>query len=296
MLPHHNRYDYSPIDERMPYAWPGQKRLAIYVCVAVEHFAFGQGMGEDFAVVNAPANDRSYAWRDYGQRIGLWRLIEMLDELNVPVAFAVNGVLPEMRPEIARRIRAHGGEIIAHGRTSSEPTGAMWRDDESHVVGRVTQALEAGFGQRPLGWASPGIVQGRETADILQEQGYRYVLDWPADDQPFWMKAGTGQLLSIPFPLETNDVTVVAHQHHGAREFADIVVNQFDELHGRSSGRPLVMPLMLHPYITGQPFRLRPLRKALEHCLSKRFEKAVWLTRPGEIAEYCHSLAPGTVP
>ena len=296
MLPHHDRYDYSPIDERPGYAWPEGRRLAFYVCIAVEHFAFGAGLGEDFAVVNAPPNDRSYAWRDYGQRIGLWRLVEMLDELGIPASFAMNGVLPALRPEIARRIAARGDEIIAHGRTSSETTDGMWRHDEAAVVQGVTRNLTALGGQRPLGWSSPGLVQGARTMDVLHEAGYRYVLDWPADDQPFWIRAGSERLLSIPFPLETNDITVIAHQHHGAREFADILVNQFDEMIAQSADRPLVLPLVLHPYIAGQPFRLRPLRKALEHCLRAEGRDAVWLTRPGEIASHCEALPPDRIP
>ena len=295
-LPHHGRYEHSNIFARPDYIWPDGKRLAFYVCVAVEHFAFAAGVGEDQAVPNSPQTDRNYAWRDYGQRVGLWRLLDMLDGLGIPVALAVNSLIFPLQPCLAARLCRRNDEVVAHGRTSSESHASMWPDDEAAAVRDVTTTIAEQFGRAPLGWASPALAESAETLDILAQNNYRYVLDWPADDQPFWIGTRSGALLSVPFPLEMNDTTVLLHRHHSGREFADMIVNQFDEMLSLSQQRALVLPLMLHPYIVGQPFRLRALRKALAHCRDARFADQVWFTRPGDIARYCMGLSPGIIP
>lgn len=295
-LPHHGRYSYSSIVDRVPYTWPGGESLAVHVCVAVEHFAFGAGVGEDFAVLGAPQSQRNYGWREYGSRVGLWRVLEMLDALGVPVTLLVNGLVPAAQPDLAERLRARGDEVVGHGRTSSESTAGLWAADESAAIAQSTHALEGFFGRRPSGWASPGMEQGPRTLEALVRHGYRYVLDWPADDQPFWLGTSEGPILSVPFPLDTNDLTVAVHRHHSGRGFADMVVHQFEEMLRLSDARPLVMPLMLHPYVVGQPFRLGPLRKALAHCRAGGSADKVWWSRPGAIAEHCRSLPEHCVP
>ena len=114
--------------------------------------------------------------------------------------------------------------------------------------------------------------------------------------QPFWMRTRSGPILSVPYPLELNDVTAILHRRHSAREFADMVVNQFDVMVEQSERQPLVFALGLHAYVAGQPFRLHALRGALQHCLSHRHGSRVWFTRPGDIVRYCESLPEGIVP
>lgn len=228
--------------------------------------------------------------------MGLWRLLKMLDELGLPLAHAVSGLLYRYRPELIGRLQRRGDELIAHGRTSSEALTDMWAHDEARLIRETTQVMAGAGGEPPLGWLSPGLEESRATVDLLKEAGYLYVLDWPADDQPFWMRTRAGPILSVPYPLELNDVTAILHRRHGAREFADMVVNQFEVMVEQSERHPLVFALGLHPYVAGQPFRLRALRKALRHCLSHRHNGRVWRTRPGAIARYCQSLPAGIVP
>lgn len=295
-LPSHDRYPFSPIDTRPNYYWPEHKRLAFYVAISVEHFAFGAGIGEDISTPGAAQTQRNFGWRDYGQRVGLWRLVKMLDEMQLPLAFAVNGVLYRYRPELVSRLHARGDEIIAHGRTSSEIQNDMWEHDEAHLIREVTSAIARSHGEAPSGWLGPGYGETRGTLDLLKEAGYTYVLDWPADDQPFWMRTRAGPILSVPYPLELNDVTAILHRRHSARAFADMVVNQFEVMLEQCERQPLVFALALHPYVAGQPFRLHALRSALRHCLLHPRKSRVWFTRPGEIARYCELLSPGTVP
>lgn len=295
-LPAHDRYDYSILDRRPDYSWPGGKRLAFYVAVGVEHFAFWSGIGEDISNPHAPQTQRNFGWRDYGQRVGLWRLGAMLDELDLPVAHCVNEMTYHYRPDLVARLPGRGGEIVAHGRTASERLAGMWEEDEQHLIRAATETVRRQHGAAPLGWLSPGLIETRATPDLLKEAGYLYVLDWPADDQPFWMRTRSGPLLSVPYPLELNDVTALLHRHHSAREFADMVVNQFDQMLLQCESRSLVYALALHPYVCGQPFRLHALRKALTHCVRHAQADRVWFTTPGAIARHCAGLPAGIVP
>ena len=300
MLPHHGRYNYSVIDRRADYTWPEGKRLAFYLSVAVEHFAFGTGVAEDRSSGQSQWSgwklERNYGWRDYGQRVGLWNLLAMLDALRLPIAHPVNSLIFRSQPQIAARIVARGDEIIAYGRTSSELQQGMWADDEADLIRAVTNTIAQGSGTVPIGWLSPGWSETAVTPDLLQEARYQYVLDWPADDQPFWLTTRSGRIMSVPYPLELNDFTAQLHRHHSARDFSDMIVNQFDEMIRQCIHRPLVCAIALHPYIVGQPFRLRMLRKALEHCVEHEQRERVWFTRPGEIARYAATLPPGVVP
>lgn len=262
----------------------------------MEHFAFGAGIGEDISTLGAPQTQRNFGWRDYGQRVGIWRLLKMLDEFQLPLCHAVNGLLYRYRPELVSRLHSRGDEIIAHGRTSSEIQNDMWEHDEAHLIRDVTQTIAASGSDQPAGWLGPGFGETRNTVDLLKEAGYSYVLDWPADDQPFWIRTRSGPLLSVPYPLELNDVTAILHRRHSAREFADMVVNQFEVMIDQSEKQPLVFALPLHAYVFGQPFRVHALRKALRHCLSHQHVKRVWFTRPREIARYCASLPEGKLP
>ena len=119
-------------------------------------------------------------------------------------------------------------------------------------------------------------------------------MDWPFDDQPVWMRTRAGPILSVPYPIEVNDSPALVFRQHSGREFAEMMVDQFDELLTQSRKWPLVFAVALHPFIVGQPFRLRQLRRAIAHILAQRGE--IWLTTPGQIARYCESLPPGTVP
>jgi hypothetical protein len=121
-------------------------------------------------------------------------------------------------------------------------------------------------------------------------------MDWPHDDQPIWMRTRAGPLLSVPYPAELNDSPQVIHRQHSGREFCDMLVDQFEEMVEQSAKHPLVCNISIHPYVFGYPFRLRPLRKALQHCFSSKFMDRVWKCRPGDIADYCHTLKPGIIP
>ena len=296
VLPTHNRFGYSPITERPQYAWPDGKRLALYIAVNVETFGFGMEMGPVFGNAMPPPDHRNWAWREYGNRVGIFRLLELFDELKIPAAHLVNSYLYDTHPQVMTAIRARGDEMIGHGRTNSEKPGARPEEDERKLIQESTSALVRFEGKAPTGWMTPLMMPSAVTLDLLKENGYRYVLDWPCDDQPFWMQTRAGRLLSVPYPLETNDFGTTLTFHHDARQFVDTFVRQFEEMVETSARQPLVCPISLHTMIFGQAHRIRALREGLRHILAHPQFDRVWLTRPGDIAAYCESLPEGIIP
>ena len=130
--------------------------------------------------------------------------------------------------------------------------------------------------------------------DLLQEAGYRYVMDWTMDDQPVWLKTRKGKILSMPYPVEVNDNRALVWFRYSSEDFADMIVDQFDEMLEQSEGQPLVCPISLHPFSIGRPYRMRQFRRAMEHILKHR--DRIWLTRPRDICAHIESLPPGIVP
>ena len=197
-LPMHDRYDYIPLPDRPVYDWPGGKRLAVAICNNIEVFAFLKGLGSDGAQVGAPQTTRNFAWRDYGNRVGQWYLFDLLDELELPASHNLNSLLVEECPQIIARIKARGDEVVAHGRTNAERQDGLFEADEARLIRETTEGLTEAFGVRPDGWLGPYLAQSPVTLDLLKEDGYGYVMDWPADDQPFWMRTRAGPILSVP--------------------------------------------------------------------------------------------------
>jgi peptidoglycan/xylan/chitin deacetylase (PgdA/CDA1 family) len=294
-LPKHDRYDYSPIIERPDYSWPGGKRLAFYVALNVEHFAFGSGMGHTPTEPGPAPDARNYAWRDYGLRVGVWRIFDLLDELGLPACHLLNTEVYGHAPQILTRIRKRGDEIVGHGRTNSERQGDLDEAGEAALIREATETIARHEGKPPGGWMGPWISETRVTPDLLKEAGYSYLMDWPCDDQPFWMRTRSGPILHVPYPVEINDSPAHLNRRHTAADFRQMLTDQFDQMVELSEQQPLVMGLALHTFVVGQPFRLRQLRQALEHIVRHSQAERVWFTRPGAIAAHVLSLPAGTV-
>lgn len=285
-LPGHGRYDYVPIDRRPDYDWPGGKRLAVYLGLNLEHFAFGEGAGVELAPAVEQPDVLNYAWRDYGNRVGAWRMLDLLDRLDLPATVLVNSAMYDYAPALLEAHRRRGDEIAGHGRTNAERQGPLPEPEERALIEEATDILTGAEGVAPEGWLSPWISESHVTPDLLAEAGYRYTLNWCMDDQPVWMRTRAGRLLSLPYPQEVNDIPAIVARKDGARDFADMIIDNFDEMLEQSVAQPLVMGIALHPYLVGQPYRLRHLRRALAHVAARRDD--IWLTRAGEISRYCH--------
>lgn len=290
MLASHDRFPYSGIATRPRYAWPGGASLALYVALNVEHFPYGVAGGIDLDRETKPWSQRSWLWREYGNRVGGWRLAELFDELSLNVGVIVNLANYAHCPELVARFRARGDELIAHGISNgTERPIDMDEATERRMVAEVTAAMERADGVRPSGWLSPYLTPSLVTTDLLAEAGYDYCLDWGlADEQPYWVKARAGRLLAIPYPIELNDQPAIVGRRCTAVEYADMLVDQFDEMMRRADGVPRVLSISLHTFIVGQPFRLVHLRRALQHMLAQR--DRLWVTTPGAIAQYYRGL------
>ncbi|MGQ0653060.1 MAG: polysaccharide deacetylase family protein [Betaproteobacteria bacterium] len=293
-LKSHGRYDYSAITERKDYSWPGGKRLAVHFCLNVEHFSFGDGLGNDYAVPHPQPNHRAFAWRDYGNRVGAWRLLELAEDYELPYALLVNTALYDYCPQMVAAFSRRGDEIVGHGRTNAERQADMTPEQEKKMIEEAAATIEKHEKQPPLGWLAPYISQSLVSPELLRGAGFRYMMDWPLDDQPVWFRTKNGPILSVPYAHDLNDSLECVSRRTPSQLFCENLVDQFDEMLEESSRRPLVMSVVLHSFILGQPHRLRRLRRVIEHIVAQR--ERVWLTRPGDIYRHIASFPPGIVP
>ena len=257
----------------------------VYIALNIEVFAFGEGLGAELAPGGPQPDVLNYAWRDYGNRVGVWRMLDEFYRLELPITVLANSRTYDECPGIMEAFRRRGDEVVAHGRTNAERQGVLDEPAERDLIAEATTRISEEEGRRPEGWLGPWISQSRTTPDLLAEAGYRYLLDWCHDDQPVWMATrGGSRILSIPYPQELNDIPAIVARRVEGRQFAEMIVDGFDEQLAQSAKQPLVFGIALHPYIVGQPHRLRPLRGALEHIAAHR--EAVWLCHAGDIARH----------
>ncbi len=283
------RYPFRAITARPDFSWPEGRRLALYIGVNVEVFSFGTGLGAELAPGGPQPDVLNYAWRDYGNRVGLWRMIEMFDRLALPLTVLANSDTYAAAPGVIEAFRARGDEIAGHGRSNSERQGILPEPEERALIAEATAILTQNEGRAPKGWLGPWISQSPLTPDLLQEAGYSYLLDWCHDDQPTWMTTRKGRILSVPYPQELNDIPQIVGRKREGRDFADMIIDAFDVMLDESARRPLVMGIALHGYIMGQPHRISHLERALRHILAASGER-VWITTAGAIADHYQSL------
>jgi allantoinase len=290
-LPDHGRFGYSAITRRPRYRWPQQAGLAVYVALNHEHFAFGEGLGAGIGPASPPPDVLNHSWREYGNRVGAWRCLELLDDLRWPAAALINTALYSHCPELVAACVARGDELVGHGHSNAERQGQLAEDDERALLEHCRALMQQHSGVAATGWLSPWISESRHTPDLLAETGYRYTLNWCHDDQPVAMHTRSGQRLwAVPYPQELNDIPMIVARHLDAKDFAQMIIDQFDEMLGQSAREPLVMGIALHPYIVGQPYRLRHLRRALRHIDAAAAGSGVWLTTPGAICRHVEAL------
>jgi peptidoglycan/xylan/chitin deacetylase (PgdA/CDA1 family) len=285
------RYSYSPIITRPSQPWPGGKSLAVYVAIGVEDYRRGDGHAEDL-LPGVPQPDLvNESWRDYGNRVGVFRLLDRLSALGVPPTILLNTMTYDTAAAVADAARASGAEIIGHGISNSDSLSEMSPVEERAYLETVAQRIEKEEGSRPGGWSSPWLTHTSHTIDLLAECGYRYLLDLRADDQPVWLTSSSAPVMAIPYALELNDSTSIVGRLVTASDFADMIVDEFDELVAASSRhQPLVMSIVLHSFISGAPFRLRQIARALKHITTHR--DLVWLTQPRHVYDAFAEMCP----
>lgn len=279
-----DRYDDSFIFERKPFTWPDNKTLAVWVIPNVEVWRYDSPAGQGVS-----PNERSivpdvinFAWREYGMRVGLWRLADALDAAGVRATVALNSAVAEAHPKAITEMQRRGWEFMGHGITNSENLAGLPIEKERAVIQTVLRTIEQATGRRPRGWLGPGLVETHNTIDLLAEEGVIYSGDWNNDDQPYPMKVRKGRMFSIPYCMEINDIPLFMRKGYTGEQYLQSVVDQFDALYADSAKHPRVLGLPLHPMIIGQPLRIRYLERALAHM--KKHER-VWFATGGEIID-----------
>ncbi|MDP3701985.1 MAG: polysaccharide deacetylase family protein [Hylemonella sp.] len=293
-LPGHGRFDYSPITRRQGYRWPGGAGLAVYLGFNIEHFAFGEGMGAAIGPPSPQPDVLNYSWREYGNRVGAWRCLELFGQLGMPAAALINTALYDHCPELIAACVARGDELVGHGHSNAERQGSLDETSERALLADCRERMLTVSGQAPTGWLSPWISESLCTPDLLQETGYSYTLNWCHDDQPVPMRTRSGQSIwAVPYPQELNDIPMIIARQMDGKDFAQMIIDQLDEMLEQTraaDSAPLVMGIALHPYIVGQPYRLRHLRRALQHVAAARDKGQVWMTTPGAIHRHVATM------
>ncbi|MBU3063936.1 polysaccharide deacetylase family protein [Nocardia sp. NEAU-G5] len=275
-------FDYSPITDRAPIHWPGGKRVAFYVGLNIEHFYVdlpGTAIYEGTTALTPDA--LNYGWRDYGPRVGIWRVIDTLDKYGVRASALLNSDVGERYPQIIEAGRARNWAWLAHGSSNSHLHTGLSVEQERIALRDIVTTIEKTTGQRPRGWMGPGLTETFETPRLLSELGVDYVLDWTNDDQPYPLTVPG--MLSVPYSVELNDLGIFGSKGLTGPDFVRMMKDQVDQLYEESAESGRVLPLALHPFVIGQAFRRRYLDEALDYVTN---HPGVWVTTSDEIAEH----------
>ena len=280
----HERYDYSPIVDREKLELPDGARVAVWVIPNVEHFDFDKPSTSITPVTAMLQPDvLNYAWRDYGARVGIWRMMEIMERNGFKGSVTLNSEVCRHYPRIIEAGNELGWEWLGHGRSNSELINGQGEEEERKIIKSVVDTIREGTGTAPKGWLGPALTESHNTPDILAENGIEYLCDWCNDDQPYKMNVKTGSLISVPYSIEVNDIPAFLDKGMTGDQFYQMIIDQFDGLYeeGGTSGR--VMAICLHPFLIGHPFRAKYLDKALKY-IAQRNE--VWITRGGDINDW----------
>ena len=295
----HEHYDWSPMSTRGRLHWPEQARVALCVLVNLEHMEWappeGSFQSPFLSGGLAPRPQPDYArmsHRDYGHRVGIFRVLDVLEKHGIPPTVAMDALTAEHYPYLVRHCQERGCEIVGHGISASQMiTSKMTEQEERQYIHTSIEALSRATGTAPLGWFGPEYGESARTPQLLAEAGIRYVCDWANDEQPYRMKTTQGELFSLPIMLELDDVHALWDRRVPIDRYGELLRESFDTLYqdGARNGRLLV--LHLHPWLIGQPFRIGYLDAALG---AMRRRQGVWAAQGSAIADWFRQHPPET--
>ena len=261
-----DRIDYSAIIDRPPLKLPNGARLIVWPIVNVEEWEIARPMPRQ--VLPAPTgvvvvpDFPNWSWHEYGMRVGFWRLKAALDRFGITPTLAINASVCLSYPRVPAAAREAGWEFMGHNFVQM-PIHQV--DDQRAMIQKSLDTIERFTGKRPCGWLGSGLTQTYETVDYLTEAGVQYTGDWVFDDQPCEIKTAHGPLVTLPYSLETNDITLMIVQHHTADVLLQCAIDQFDRLYKESAETARVMAIAVHPYISGVPHRIKYLEAVFEY-------------------------------
>ena len=225
----------------------------------------------------------NYSWRDYGVRVGIWRMMEVMEKYGVKGTVALNSDVCRHYPRIIEGGNSLGWEWMGHGTNNSTLMNGQSEEEERQLVSSVIDTIKQSTGKVPRGWLSPALSESHRTLDLLAAAGIQYVADWVNDEQPYPMRVKSGSMLSLPYSVEINDYTAFLEQGQSGETFAQMICDQFDGLYEDGARSARVMAICLHPFLIGHAHRSKYFAKALAHITSRR---EVWVTTGGEIADW----------
>lgn len=282
-------YDYVPLPERKPLKWPRGKRVALILTINLEtwdlvkdtdrpYYAGGPPILPDVLPGNTP-DFPNFTWREYGQRVGIWRLFDLFDEMKVKPSCTMNAVTAERRRAMVDGALKRGYEMLAHNYEQGELLTDFAKDPakERDIIARTLKVYEQTVGRKAKGWLSSSLRGTLNTAEILAEHGLIFYCDLMNDDQPYLIQTKHGPIVSTPYTNEINDFTLLTRRGHTTDEFRDVLIEELDVLYkeGRETGR--MMNVGLHPHVSGRAYRIRALREFIRHA--KKLPGVWWPTR-----------------
>lgn len=283
----HDIYQYSPADRRPALKWPEGKPLAFWVLLHLEYWeltppsAAVQDTRHKGEFGNYYPDYRTWSLREYGNRIGIFRILDLLDRFGLKVTVAVNALACRRYPRLVKEIKQRGWEVAAHGISANRMiTGKLSETEERDHITESISTIEETFGERPTGWLSQDFGHSPRTTGLLAEAGMIYLMDWPNDEQPYLTTVGK-PLVSIPHPTEWDDFHLLAIRRLPMPRYPEVVQDAFDVLFQDGENNARVFGLSIHPWLLGASHRIAYLEQTLERIAGRA---RVWQATAGEIA------------
>jgi allantoinase len=265
MIPR-ERCDYSAIVDRPPLRLPGGARVIFRTIVNNEGWDITRPMARQAlpAPTGVPLMPDvvHWAWHEYGMRVGCWRFFELFKRLGIKPTLAANARICEDYPRVAEEARDDGWEFMGHA-YDQMPIHKV--EDQAAMINRSMDIMERFTGTRPVGWLGPGLTQTLETPDHLAAAGVKYIGDWVYDDEPTFIRTANGPLVTLPYTIELNDIPMMIVQHHESEYLTRRAIDTFDRLYAEGKDRAKIVTLAIHPYISGQPHRIKYLEQIYDY-------------------------------
>lgn len=278
----HDRLPYQPANDRAPLRWPNGARVAVWIVPNIEHYEFLPPPQAFDPYPRTPHPDvRRYAYHDYGNRVGFWRLLDVLDRWEVPATASLNVAVLEHEPALAEAMAARPWEFMSHGRYNTRFLTGLTKDEERGFLDRCDELLELATGRRFAGMLGPYITGNPWTPDLMAERGMRYHADWVHDERPSPLRTVGGQrLVALPYSYELNDAPLLMRSSIEGPQYEALILANLQWLRQEPGDHARMMCLPLHPFAIGQPHRVGHLDRVLE---AFRAADDVWIATAGEI-------------
>jgi allantoinase len=266
MIPR-ERCDFSAIVDRPPLKLPGGARLVLWPIVNLEVWDISRPMARQ--VLPAPTgvpllpDVPHWSWHEYGMRVGVWRFFDLFKKHRIRPTLAINARVCEDYTRVAEEARREGWEFMGH---AYDQMPIHKHDDQRAMIDRTMDILERFTGKRPIGWLGPGLTETLETPELLAAAGVKYIGDWVYDDEPGTIRTDNGPLVTLPYTVELNDITIMVVQQHESDYLTRRAIDMFDRLYAEGERRAKIMALAIHPYISGQPHRIKYLEEIYDYA------------------------------